>query len=144
MIEKLQILDEINKKIIDIQNKYFIKIYLDGGLSFDFDIPNDEFKWIENNNLGEGTLYKKIKLENVEDDSLNNILLFYGKKGGNIKNHNHEESQLIICVEGYVKFIVDDTEYNIRKGESLNINSYQWHSIDFIEASKLIIIYKSK
>ena len=144
MIEKLQILDEINKKIIDIQNKYFIKIYLDGGLSFDFDIPNDEFKWIENNNLGEDVLYKKIKLENNEDDSSNNIILFYGKRGGKIKNHNHEESQLIICLEGGVKFIVDDTEYNIRKGESLNINSYQWHSIDFIEASKLIIIYKSK
>ena len=137
---KLKALCKVNKKISDIQKLYQIKMNLDDGFTFNFDIPNDEFKWIDSHELGENTLYKSMKLKNYDGDIVK-LLLFYGKKDSKVKKHNHEEPHVLICVEGKVNVFVDNDPILLNKGQSIHIDSQVWHSIDFIEASKIIIIY---
>lgn len=140
MTNKTEAFYKVNKKISDIQKKLQIKMNSDDGFTFNFDIPNDEFRWINTHELGENTLYKTIKLKNYDGDVIK-LLLFYGKKDSQVKNHNHDEPHILICVEGIVLVKIDDEITEVKKGQSIYVPSQKWHSINFIESSKLIIIY---
>lgn len=140
MTSKLRALSEVNKKITEIQNMYQVKMNSEEGFIFNFEIPEDEREWFVDDKLGSGSLYKRIKLHNSYDETINLVLL-YGKRGCKIKKHNHEEPHIMICVDGKASVEVDDNEFIISKGQSIYINPFQWHKMDFLVASKFIILY---
>lgn len=138
---KLKALSEVNKKIGEIQKMYRIRDILDNGITeIVLQIPDDERMWAENPELSDGAKYQKIKLHNYDDDLIN-LIVVYGKKGSTIKRHNHDESHILVCIEGNMKVTIEDKEFMFKRGESMFIKSYDWHQIDFIETSKIIVIY---
>lgn len=138
MTTKLEALSKVNEEISNMQKKLSVRVNSTNG-DFDFEIPDDETIWLQNDELGDG-MYKKIKLHNYDNEILQ-LILYYGKKGAKIKKHQHKEPQLFICIEGLLRFIIDGNEYYVSKGESIFVESDQWHQFDFMELSKLIITY---
>lgn len=139
MSDKLKILDEINEKIIDIQNKLKIDLLFDNGTNCSFDILNQEDVWVSDENFGEGSKYKTLKQYNKIKKNLSPVL-FEGKKGNIVDTHTHKESQLFICIEGEILVTVNDVSYIINSYESVCVDSFQPHKFEFKKDSKLIIL----
>jgi quercetin dioxygenase-like cupin family protein len=141
MTNKLQALSKVNKKINQIQKTYQIKMSAMDVDDFNFDIPIDEGILMRDFELSGGnSYYKRIKLHNFEDETIN-LIVYYGKEGNYVKKHNHEEPHLIICLEGNIEMVIDDEKFDIKTGHSIYVNSFQWHDIFFKSSSKLIIAY---
>jgi quercetin dioxygenase-like cupin family protein len=144
MNQKLKILSEINKKIVDIQNVQKIQLeYMDGKKS-SFDLLRDEDVWIQDEEFGgKGSRYKTLKLHNKpEKDGCGLISsLFEGKEGNVIDTHTHRESHLFVCLEGKVKVTIDDkNEFILEKMHTVFVDSYQPHKFEFLSDSQLLII----
>ena len=136
---KLEALYKVNEKIIDIQKDMNVKINSSDGVGIDFKISDNGI--MNNNKIGEKNLYKKINIENDCSSNIENMILYYGPSDSIVERHNHEQAQLFICIEGFLLFIIDGEEFVIKKGQSIYVNSFQWHEFKFLESSKLIVIY---
>lgn len=138
--EKLKILGEVNKKLIDFQNLLQIKLEYDDGTMGSFNLLKEENIWVQDEAFGVGSRYKTLMQHNKTEHDLAPVI-FEGKVNNIVKTHTHRESHLFICVEGEVKVTLNDTDdYFLKPTESIYVNSFQPHKFEFLNDSKLIIL----
>lgn len=138
--EKLKVLDKVNEKIANFQNKLKIQLLYANGDKSAFDILKDENIWVQDEEFGVGSRYKTLRQFNKTDVNLSPVL-FEGKEGNIVHTHTHNESHLFICLNGKIEVTLDECDtYLLEESESIYITSQQPHRFEFMEDSKLIIL----
>jgi quercetin dioxygenase-like cupin family protein len=139
--EKLKVLSEVNKKLVNFQNLLKIQLEYDDGTMGSFRLLRDEDIWVQDEAFGIGSRYKTLKQHNKTGEHNLAPVLFEGKKNNIVKTHFHRESHLFICLTGKIKVTLDNNdEYYLNPTESIYINSFQPHKFEFISNSKIIIL----
>jgi quercetin dioxygenase-like cupin family protein len=139
--EKLKVLGEINKKLVNFQNIMKIQLEYKDGTTSSFDLLDDEDIWVQDEEFGVGSRYKTLRQFNKTGDHNLAPVLFEGKEGNLVKTHTHREAHLFICIEGKVEVTLDNNDvYTLSSSESIYINSYQPHKFEFMENSQLLIL----
>ena len=144
-MEDKKIFDEVNEKIIRIQQQFSIRMNWDRN---DANTKN-EFIEVSTENWSDGGEYAKgVKIKAIEQltsDMPSDSVIFYAPKGAIIESHSHPQMQFCICLSGKVKFTTINNGHNVLKPiESVYLKPHELHLVEFLEESQLIVCWFPK
>lgn len=132
-------INEIKVKISKIQNNYAMKLNFVNKNGIELTTSDSE--WHVDKTFGEGLRFKAIPQEKYNKES--NIFLFHSKKGHIVEKHTHDDNQIIICVEGCLRIIINNNEHIIlNPWESVFIEKDLIHLTEALNETIFISIWK--
>lgn len=65
----------------------------------------------------------------------------YLKKGSIVPRHSHANEQIMLLLEGKLKFIFDDREIIVQPGQNLQIPGHEPHGVESLEDSVALDLF---
>lgn len=140
-----EIFDEVNKKIDRIQQKFSVKMNWEDTNKHQgeeiLSVLTQE--WQNADDVAEGAKLKAI--EEITPNTPSNSVVFYAPAGAIIDRHSHPQMEFCICLSGKLRFITTENEHYILEPiESIYIQPNDFHLVEFIEDSQIIVTWFPK